>query len=205
VKPRAWPVTLRDRGPAGEVVLRPLRLRDARAWREARAANARWLQPWEATAPPGAGERIPGFSDMVRQLREDARNGRGLPFAVLLDGQFVGQLSVAGISYGSYRGCFMGYWVDERVAGRGVIPTAVALATDHVFEALHLHRVELGIRPENIASRRVAEKLGFRLEGVREKFLHINGDWRDHVIYVMNNGDLPNGVMARWRETRKVA
>jgi [ribosomal protein S5]-alanine N-acetyltransferase len=199
---RAWPVTLRTTTPAGEVTLRPLRARDARPWRDVRAANSDWLGPWEATAPEAGRERVPGFGDMVRRLREEARQGRGLPFAVLLDGQFVGQLSVGGIAYGSYRGCFMGYWIDHRVAGRGVMPTAVAMAVDHVFGVLRLHRVELAIRPENGASRRVAEKLGFRLEGVRERYLHIDGAWRDHVVYVLNADDVGEGLLRRWQARR---
>ncbi len=51
--------------------------------------------------------------------------------------------------------------------GRGVMPTAVALAADHCFTALGLHRIEVNIRPENAASLRVVEKLGFREEGTR--------------------------------------
>lgn len=199
---KAWPVVLRERTPAGIVTLRPLRIRDAKDWREVRARNADWLSPWEATVPTPSAERAPSFNDMVRRLRDEAREGRGMPFAVLLDGHFVGQLSVGALSMGSYRGCFIGYWVDADVAGQGVIPTAVAMATDHLFTTVGLHRVELAIRPENQASIRVAEKLGFRLEGTRERYLHINGQWRDHLIFVANPEDFPDGVLQRWRQTR---
>ena len=77
----------------------------------------------------------------------------------------VGQLTVGGITWGSLCSAHVGYWVDQRVAGRGVMPTAVALAADHCFSALGLHRIEVNIRPENAASLRVVEKLGFREEG----------------------------------------
>ena len=56
--------------------------------------------------------------------------------------------------------------------------------------------MELNIRPENTSSRAVAEKVGYREEGFREKYLHINGDWRDHVTYVLLAGDFPAGVVA---------
>ena len=69
----------------------------------------------------------------------------------------------------------IGYWVDREVAGRGIIPTAVALACDHCWFGLGLHRVEINIRPENVASCRVVEKLGFRVEGLRPRYLHIDG------------------------------
>lgn len=199
---KAWPVVLRERTAAGIVTLRPLRIRDAKDWREVRARNADWLSPWEASVPTPSTERAPSFHDMVRRLRDEAREGRGMPFAVLLDGHFVGQLSVGALSMGSYRGCFIGYWVDSDVAGQGVIPTAVAMASDHLFTNVGLHRVELAIRPQNKASIRVAEKLGFRLEGMRERYLHINGEWRDHLIYVANPEDFPDGVLNRWRQSR---
>lgn len=75
----------------------------------------------------------------------------------------------------------------------------VAMATDYAFDVLRLHRMELNIRPENTSSRAVAEKVGYREEGFREKYLHINGDWRDHVTYVLLAGDLPGGVVAGLR------
>ena len=74
----------------------------------------------------------------------------------------------------------LGYWVDQARAGQGIAPTAVAMATDHCFRTLGLHRMEINIRPENGPSLRVVEKLGFRDEGYRPRFLHINGEWADH-------------------------
>ena len=117
---------------------------------------------------------------MVRSLRRQARQGTVLPFVVTYDGALVGQVTVGGITWGSLCSAHIGYWVDQRVAGRGVMPTAVALVTDHCFGAVGLHRVEVNIRPENAASLRVVEKLGFREEGLRGAFLHIAGAWRDH-------------------------
>jgi ribosomal-protein-alanine N-acetyltransferase len=135
---------------------------------------------------------------MVSALRKDARSGRVLPFVVTYDDQLVGQLTVGGVQYGSLRGAHVGYWVAQEFAGRGIIPTAVALATDHAFRALGLHRVEISMRPENAPSRRVAEKLDFRFEGERRQYLHIDGEWRDHLVYVLLAGDIPEGVLERW-------
>ena len=116
----------------------------------------------------------------------------------------VGQLTVGGITWGSLRSAYIGYWIDERVAGRGIIPTAVAMATDHCF-AIGLNRVEINIRPENVASRRVVDKLGFRPEGLRERYLHIDGDWRDHLTFALTAPEVPDGVLARWRAVRPSA
>lgn len=125
-----------------------------------------------------------------------------MPFVVLYDGSMVGQLTVAHITWGSMRSASLGYWIDREHAGRGIIPTAVALATDHCFKVAGLHRMEIAMRPENTASRRVAEKLGFRLEGVRPRYLHIDGQWRDHLVYALNAEEVRGGVLARWRVTR---
>jgi ribosomal-protein-alanine N-acetyltransferase len=143
------------------------------------------------------------FTTMTRRLRADARAGRALPFVITLDGKFAGQLNVAGIVRGSMDSAHIGYWVDQRVAGRGVMPTAVALVVDHCLGPVGLHRIEVNIRPENVASRRVVEKLGFREEGVRERYLHIAGDWRDHVTYALVRDDLPNGLLYRWHRSKQ--
>ena len=138
---------------------------------------------------------------MVRVLTSEARAGHLMPFIVTHRGHLVGQVTVGGITWGSLRSAHIGYWVDRAVAGRGVIPTAVAMAADHVF-SIGLHRVEINIRPENAASLRVVEKLGFRPEGLRPRFLHIDGDWRDHLCFALTAEEVGDGVLARWRRTR---
>lgn len=177
---RLWPAVLER----GEIRMRPLSQRDKRAWETVRARNATWLRPWDATLPPGAGDAPTTFRGMVRTLRAAARAGTTLPFAVDVAGQFRGQVTVGGLHLGSLRGAHIGYWIDQRIAGRGVMPMCVAMATDHCF-ANGLHRIEINIRPENGPSRRVVEKLGFRYEGLRERYLHIDGDWRDHLTYAL--------------------
>jgi len=194
---RGWPATLRD----GQLALRPIARGDRESWTAVRAINRDWLAPWEATPPQDAGPPM-SFAAMVRNLRGQARAGTLLPFVVTLDGALVGQLTVGGITYGSLCSAHVGYWIDARVAGRGVMPTAVALAVDHCFQVLRLHRVEVNIRPENTASLRVAEKLGFRDEGLRERYLHIAGKWRDHRTFALTAEEVPEGLLTRWRASR---
>ncbi len=193
-----WPSRLRE----GRIELRPLRLRDATAWREVRTRNARWLRPWEATLPLAEHDAPTTYGAMVRRLRAEAREGRSLPFALTVDGVFAGQVTVGGIARGSLLSAYIGYWIDQRVAGRGIMPTAVAMATDHCFREVGLHRVEINIRPENTASLRVVEKLGFRAEGLRERYLHIDGDWRDHLTFALCAEDVPEGLLARLLSSR---
>jgi ribosomal-protein-alanine N-acetyltransferase len=187
----------------GDITLRPIRVRDQRAWREVNQRNREWLRPWEATVPPGAGGQSgsrPTYRQMVRHLRAEASAGRMLPFVVAYQGRLVGQLTVAGITWGSMCSAHIGYWVDQAVAGRGVMPTAVALSVDHCFGVLGLHRIEVCIRPENGPSRRVVEKLGFREEGLRPRYLHIDGGWRDHLVYALTVEEVPEGLLNRWRK-----
>jgi ribosomal-protein-alanine N-acetyltransferase len=135
---------------------------------------------------------------MVRALLREARAGRAMPFVMTVRGELVGQLTVGGITWGSLRSAHIGYWVDQAVAGRGITPTSVALASDHLF-AIGLHRVEINIRPENTASLRVVEKLGFRDEGLRPRLLHIDGDWRDHRSFALTTDEVGDGLVARYR------
>ncbi|BDZ42698.1 N-acetyltransferase GCN5 [Paraoerskovia sediminicola] len=196
---RPWPVVLVEEIPAGRLELRPLHRRDADDWMDLRARNATWLDRWEATSPhPGTGS-APTFGEYVRTLSSQGRAGTALPFAVDLEDELVGQLTVSSITRGSLESASIGYWVGEHVAGRNVIPTAVAMATDYCFSVLGLHRIEINIRPENRASLRVVEKLGFRDEGVRERFLHIQGDWRDHRTFALTADEVPDGLLLRAR------
>ncbi len=195
-----WPLELRH-GPIG---LRPLRARDAAEWNAIRQRNLAWLRRWDATQPP-RGHRSPqSFRSMAREMDRQARQGRMLPFVVTYSEAsdrskrpIVGQLTVSGITYGSAGWASMGYWVDQDYAGRGIIPTAVAMAADYCWFQLGLHRIEVAIRPENTASLRVVEKLGFRYEGQRPRYLHIDGDWRDHQVFALNAEEVPQGLMAR--------
>jgi ribosomal-protein-alanine N-acetyltransferase len=76
------------------------------------------------------------------------------------------------------------------------------MVVDHCFGAVGLHRVEANVRPENAASRRVVEKLGFREEGLHQRYLYIDGGWRDHISYAVTREDVPDGMLRRWDETR---
>jgi [ribosomal protein S5]-alanine N-acetyltransferase len=201
-----WPVTLQH----GEVVLAPVRQRDGGAWERVRRENAEWLRPWEATLPPRSDPGPATFAGLVRTLSRQAREGRMLPWLVWLEpggdrsqARLAGQLTVSGIVGGSASWGQIGYWVDQRLAGRGIIPTAVALAVDYCFRTMGLHRIEIAIRPENVRSLRVVEKLGFRSEGLRPRYLHIDGDWRDHQVFALNAEEVPDGLLRRWDNLRR--
>jgi ribosomal-protein-alanine N-acetyltransferase len=164
-----------------------------------RLANREWLEPWEATTPGVAtDESGRGYVEAIRGLRREARLGLAYPFVLVVDDHFAGQITVGAIARGSANSAYLGYWIARGFAGRGIMPTALAMVVDHCFTSAGLHRLEANIRPENAASRRVVEKLGFRLEGTRARYIHIAGAWRDHLSYALTVEDVPGGLMRRW-------
>jgi ribosomal-protein-alanine N-acetyltransferase len=192
-----WPARL----AWGPVELHPLRRRDAAEWSRLRQANETWLSPWEPTAPVTWGERhTPAtYRAMRRAVARRARAGTSLPFAIRVDGRLAGQVTVDNIVRGPLRSGHLGYWIDRSVAGRGLASLAVALVCDHAFGAVGLHRLQAEIRPENLRSQRLVERLGFRQEGLLRGYLDIDGDWRDHLAYALLAEDAPRGVLAHWQ------
>ncbi len=184
----SWPYLIADH----ELTLRPLRYRDRAKWQEVRAANAQWLAPWEATRPPLESDRpLPSYFEMVRYYNKEGRELRSVSLGIWLHlsgrDQLIGHITLGGIVLGAYRGGHIGYWIDQRFANRGYTTRAVKALTNFAFNELQLHRIEINLRPENGASKKVAEKSGYSFEGLRPRYLHIAGDWRDHLTFVAEN------------------
>ncbi len=183
-----WPYVISDQ----EITLRPLRYRDRAIWHQVRRVNAQWLAPWEATRPAIEGDgALPTFYEMVHYYNKEGRDLRSISLAIWLQidrsEMLIGQITLGGIVFGAYRGAHIGYWIDQRHANRGYASRAVRALTEFAFNELQLHRIEINLRPENAASRKVAEKSGYHYEGVRSRYLHIAGDWRDHLSFVAEN------------------
>lgn len=183
------------------MVLRDLILTDEEQWVRLREEDRDWLAPWESTLPPGWMASPQPFKNMMRQQYKQGRNNEVFPFIVELDGQIVGSVTGYPILRGPSQSVTLGYWVSESVAGRGVITAAVARVCDFCFFERGLHRVEINIKPDNERSIRVVEKLGFREEGYKKDFLHINGQWADHISYALTIEEVyPQGMMGRLAE-----
>lgn len=180
---------------SGPVSIRVVRMRDWKTIEAIQLKNRDWFRRWEATNP--SGPMNIDFKASIRSLLRQLDDETGIPFVIEFDGQLVGQLNVSNILYGSVMGAFIGYWIDPEFAGRGITPTAVALAIDYAFSVLGLHRIEIDIKPENAASIRVAEKLGLRLEGTKKSFIHINNVWSDHLIFAITAEEVPRGILQR--------
>lgn len=175
--------------------LRPLARKDAPRWEQLRNDNVAWLGPWESTRPPSGGAPSVGYRALTRDLIRQGRQGRAYPFVVTYDDLMVGQLTVTGITWASARWAQMGYWIDEKYAGRGIMTRAVAMAVDHCLLSAGLHRIEIAIRPENTASLRIVEKLRFTKIGLAPKYMHIDGMWRDHLLFAITIEQIPGGLL----------
>ena len=137
-------------------------------------------------------------------LRSSADAGVVLPLAIELDGRFVGQVTMGNIQHGVVSDCWVGYWVHSSVTGRGVATAALALALDHAFLRVGVHRVTATYLPENLASGKVLERCGFRTEGFLRRNIHINGEWRDHHLVAITDDDFTQSAVKRVRESGRI-
>ncbi len=182
---RVAPLELQGR----RVTLRTLVESDYEAWHEVRVRCHDWLVRWEprpAGAPPPA-ENAPSFAARCSLRERERQLGTGYAFGIFLGDRFAGEITLSSIQRGPFQSASIGYWVDEALAGRGIVPEAVVVTLSFAFDTLGLHRVEISIIPRNHASRRVVEKLGIRLEGVAERYLEIDGVWEDHLRYAITS------------------
>jgi len=167
--------------------LRTLGDSDYDAWFEVRCRCRNWLVPWEPRptgAPPTPEDRA-SFAARCAARERERQLGSGYGFGIFVADRFVGEITLSSVQRGPFQNAFVGYWVDEAVAGLGFAPEATVMVLRFAFEELALHRVEIAIVPRNGPSRRVVDKLMLRQEGVAVRYLEIDGRWEDHVRYAI--------------------
>ncbi|WP_421844438.1 GNAT family N-acetyltransferase [Mycobacterium sp.] len=192
-----WPMAVGPlRVDAGQIRLRPIRMRDGAHWSRIRLADRAYLEPWEPS-PEGdwtVRHSVAAWPPVCSGLRSEARKGRMLPYVIELDGQFCGQLTIGNVTHGALRSAWIGYWVPSFATGGGVATGALALGLDHCFGPVTLHRVEATVRPENAASRAVLAKVGFREEGLLRRYLDVDAAWRDHLLMALTIEEVDGSV-----------
>ncbi len=194
--PGPLPTELRGR----RVLLRPLVLSDFDAWREVRQRNREWLLKWEPKPPPGQPddtESKPAFNARCGAREREWQLGTGYGFGIFVGHALApphgpawalaGEINLSGVQRGPFQNAYVGYWMDEARAGNGYVPESLATVARFAFDDLRLHRLQVAIIPRNRASRRVAEKLELREEGVAVRYLAINGRWEDHIRYALTS------------------
>lgn len=182
-----------DIGPVietGRVVLRAPQMSDYPAWAELRASSRDFLVPWEPLWAPDELSRA-SFRRRVRHYLRDMREDMGYALFVY-DAQstaLVGGITLCNVRRGVTQSCTLGYWVGAAHAKRGYMTAAVRAVLPFVFDSLELHRLEAACLPTNTASMRLLERVGFTREGLARRYLRINGEWRDHVLYALLDTD----------------
>ena len=170
------------------VMLRPLVLSDFASWREVRHRNGEWLTKWEPqrlAGQPDTTQDRDAFAIRCSARQRERQLGTGYGFGIFVDGSFCGEINVSSVQRGPFQSAYVGYWIDQKWAGQGLVPESLVVLARFAFDELHLHRIQIAIIPRNAASHRVVEKLAIREEGVALRYLEINGTWEDHVRYAI--------------------
>jgi len=107
------------------------------------------------------------------------------------NGALRGVYNIAEIVRGRFQNGYLGYYAFVPHAGRGAMRAAMPLVFEHAFVQLGLHRLQANVQPGNASSRALLRATGWREEGVAPRYLHIDGDWRDHVMYAITAEEAP--------------
>jgi ribosomal-protein-serine acetyltransferase len=172
-----------ERFSTERLVLRRFHRRDAEAVAEAVRSSMPELEQWLPWAHPGYGrEEAAAF---IRESSQAWREGRAFDFAVRDLGRPWLHLGNASIWFVSRMGRIgeIGYWVRTDRAGNGVATEATSALVELGFSELGMHKINLRIAVGNLASERVAAKLGFHREGILREELLIAGQWVDHTLF----------------------
>ncbi len=166
------------------LVLRPPTHADFAAWTALRAESADFLRPWE---PTWASDHLSrkAFTNRVYWANRSISGGTAIPVFLLRreDERLLGAITLDNIRRGPAQSATLGYWVGQPFARRGYMREAIGAVVHHAFERMDISRVEAACLPENVASRGLLERSGFKYEGVAQSYLQINGRWRTHVLY----------------------
>jgi ribosomal-protein-alanine N-acetyltransferase len=149
----------------------------------AAVARSRKLHhPWvQAPATPQA------FQDYLSK-RQDPRGSAFFIWAEDPRG-LVGVVNLDEIVYGCFRSAYLGYYAFVPYAGRGLMKQGLDLVITHAFNEMKLHRLEANIQPRDVPSKALVKTLGFRREGFSQRYLKINGRWRDHERWAILSED----------------
>jgi len=169
------------------ILLRSPQADDERDFTALAQSSRRFFAGW--VAPPSDAAAFAAY----------LRHSTAATFEALLlirseDQAILGAVNLSEIVRGVFQNAYLGYWIGAPFARQGYMREGLALALDHAFRSLRLHRLEANIQPANTASIRLVESLGFRREGLSPRYLKIGGRWRDHERWAI--------LREEWRKRR---
>ena len=174
-----------------KVFLRPPKRRDALKWQKLRLSSKKFLTPWEPEWDAGSCSRR-AYLRYLKNSNYLANMDRAYSFLIFKneDKVLLGGINIGNVRRGVSQSASIGYWIGEKYAKNGYMLEAIETLLPSLFVDLRLNRIEAATLEENIASRNLLKKIGFKKEGILRKYLKINGNWRDHVIYGLLKEDL---------------
>lgn len=172
------------------IYLRYPQMSDFAAWAALRGESREFLSPWEPTWAIDELSRS-AFRRRIRRYQREIRGDQSYPFFVFRkeDDLLMGGCTLSNVRRGVTQSAAIGYWIGHRYARRGHMYAALTTMRPFVFQVLGLHRLEAACIPENAASRALLLKVGFHEEGRARRYLQINGEWRDHVLFALLEDD----------------
>jgi ribosomal-protein-alanine N-acetyltransferase len=172
------------------VYLRYPRISDYVAWSRLRGESRAFLSPWE---PVWASDELTrsAYRRRIKRYQRETRLDTAYAFFVFRadDDVLMGGCTLSNIRRGVTQCCALGYWIGERFSRQGYMADAVNALIPFIFSTLGLHRIEAACLPSNEASRSLLQKAGFLQEGLARKYLQINGQWQDHVLFGLLDDD----------------
>ena len=172
------------------VFLRPPKRRDALKWQKLRMSSKSFLVPWEPSWDASSCSRR-AYLRYFKNSNYLANMDRAYSFLIFKtdDKTLLGGINVGNVRRGVSQSASLGYWIGEKYSRNGYMKEALKLLIPSLFVDLRLNRIEAATLEENIASKNLLKKIGFKKEGVLRKYLKINGTWRDHILYGLLEND----------------
>ena len=172
------------------VFLRPPKRRDALKWQKLRMSSKSFLVPWEPSWDASSCTRR-AYLRYFKNSNYLANMDRAYSFLIFKndDKTLLGGINIGNVRRGVSQSASLGYWIGEKYARNGYMKEALKLLIPSLFVDLRLNRIEAATLEENIASKSLLKKIGFKKEGVLRKYLKINGTWRDHILYGLLEND----------------
>lgn len=121
--------------------------------------------------------------DILLESYKQLLNGSSFDLGIYKNNKLIGKAKISNIVYGVFKSGILGYSIDSEEQGKGYMSEAVNLLIDYAKDELDLHRIEASVLIDNNRSRNVLLKCGFKEIGINEKYLFINGSWKDHFTF----------------------
>ena len=176
------------------IYLRYPRIGDYLAWARLRGESREFLTPWE---PVWADDELTrgAFRRRIKRYQKETRLDSAYVFFVLRqsDDALLGGCTLSNVRRGVTQCCTMGYWIGAKFARQGYMTNAVKALVPFVFKTLGLHRIEAACLVDNEASKNLLARTGFRQEGLARRYLLINGQWADHLLFALLKEEAPLG------------